>query len=317
MPNDNGNDHEGHWLKDASQRGAFYARLKSELELTKDEAHALLGIESFYEVDDPPEVVLGTLAVLMEWEHVAHQRAEEEAELFKDAAQLPEAPIIAWTKINIDGYDWSVTFRAGLDRDRMLTGLRSMRAMMELFTGAARRREWQAVVDYRSVPGPTKQPAKAEAKAPPTTPPSGPPPGPPTKAGWEGMEGTGPPSGGTYPVSKPPSGPHDYPSGEGRPPPPTEDQEVTFDLTAVVAQISGSGKRHYACQGGRFRRHGITGWPEVVEPSLKVLTGFDPAELEVGKPWDVSGFGLVAVAWQEAGKPNPSKVVAISKASGA
>jgi len=86
----------------------------------------------------------------------------------------------------------------------------------------------------------------------------------------------------------------------------------TFRVDSITAQVSPNGNRYYAVRGGRVKKHGATAWPEIAEPQLEALTGYDPINLEIGKPWDVTGFGIRAVGEIPPGKTYPNKITAFA-----
>ena len=111
------------------------------------------------------------------------------------------------------------------------------------------------------------------------------------------------PGPGNAPPAQPPTPPAGNGNGGG-----TE----TFMVDSITAQVSPNGNRYYAVKGGRVKKHGATAWPEIAEPQLEALTKYNPVNLEVGKPWDVTGFGIRAVGEIPPGKTYPSKITAFA-----
>lgn len=130
--------------------------------------------------------------------------------------------------------------------------------------------------------------------------PGGPPPGEPT-AGAPPSGPSAPPSGGPPPASStspPPNG------GNG-----TGEETVEFAADVLVAEMTSTGTRRYRVKGSRWGKFGVVCWPEVAEPKLEAITGWNPVQLEIAQDWNLKTYGITVVCVKEAGKSSPSKVI--------
>lgn len=128
----------------------------------------------------------------------------------------------------------------------------------------------------------------------------GPPPGGPT-AGAPPSGPSAPPSSGPPPASStspPPNG------GNG-----TGEETVEFAADVLVAEMTSTGTRRYRVKGSRWGKFGVVCWPEVAEPKLEAITGWNPVQLEIAQDWNLKQYGITAVCVKEAGKSGPSKVI--------
>jgi len=113
-----------------------------------------------------------------------------------------------------------------------------------------------------------------------------------------------------------PTGPP--PPPQATPSPPTASSSTgrnnteTFLVEKIQAQLTPNGNRKYATIGGKYRKYGVTAWPEVAEEDLDIITGYNPADLDAGQEWDVSGFGIVALCEHPADKEYPTKVLSFT-----
>lgn len=264
-----------HWIEDDMTHKKFWAYVKSDLGLTEDEVHRALGVESIKNFTDDKTAAM---TLLQNYAAGIVPRRVRDA-LSAQEIEHAEARVIAFCDLYApDGARISLTAREGARHDDLvattLALIDAAKTLVNVFN-----------FSVASQKPNNKQPA---AKKPPI--PARPaPPLPP---------GNGPPSSaqtGALPAGNS--------NGGG-----TE----TFLVDSVTAQVSPNGNRYYAVKGGRVKKHGATAWPEVAEPQLEALTQYNPSNLEIGKPWDVTGFGIRAVGEIPPGKTYPSKITAFA-----
>lgn len=192
---------------------------------------------------------------------------------------MPEAPVLAWTMFQKGPGKptWTVSIRGGLPPDVADYALRVTLEQVAKFEEYLEVNGYSAVYNGRSQMATPRPAQSAKQPAPPSVSPPGTPPAPQVK----------------------PS-----PQGNG-----LETFKVEYiSVDSITAAITESGKRNYKVRGGRVKKHGVTCWPEIAEPQLLELLEYDVKNLEVGQPWDVSGFNIQAVAIVPEGKQFPNKV---------
>ena len=82
---------------------------------------------------------------------MTEQTKTDEMVFTDNCSRLPEAPALAWTVFQSPaGFDWRVTFRAGLPEDQAVIALSQIRKMIEIFEKGAAGLNWLPIVDGRS-----------------------------------------------------------------------------------------------------------------------------------------------------------------------
>ena len=170
------------WVTTKDGRACFWATA-NELGLTKDEAHrALHFVESCYDFAgtlDEALALLGNYAELKAKTVETVTQAAQSNALFTMAAQLPEAPALAWTKFQKEpgSPTWSLTLRAGLPPEQ------ADEATREVLRQVARVEKWLDENHFRPVyhgseiaASPVRAPQQrppAKSKSTPPSPPTG------------------------------------------------------------------------------------------------------------------------------------------------
>ncbi len=187
------------WVTTQDGRARFWATA-NELGLTKDEAHQALNfVESCYDFTGTLDEALVLIARYAEMKIEAARRVAQTAQsnaLFTMAAQLPEAPALAWTKFQKqpDSPTWSITLRAGLPPKQADEATREVLRQITTVEKWLKDNKFRPVyhgseMAASPVPAPAqRRPAKAKGATPP----------PPTGAG-NGSPPPPPPSGSTPP----------------------------------------------------------------------------------------------------------------------
>lgn len=173
-----------HWIDSEKNRKGFWATAK-DLALEKDDVYTALGVES---VHDFPGTSLEAIACLHKYaDEVAGVEATiaeaqgsfempEGAELkhgtdevFKACKELPEAPVLIWTKFTDRmGFKWSITLRAGLTGELATEALRSVMEQIVLFHKAAKHNQWLPEGTYIQQWDKPSQPAQSTSSNAPT-----------------------------------------------------------------------------------------------------------------------------------------------------
>jgi hypothetical protein len=165
------------WITNDSGRKQFWANVTAA-GLDEDNAHEIFGVESMY---DYPGTLAEAIATLKEWEANKPQDAPTETEpdpapqddgladkLAYRCQQLPESPVVAWTKFETPGgFVWSLTLRAGLQPELARLALTQVREQIELFEKGAGIHKWLPVSDGRDVTALPVAPAGAQTPAAP------------------------------------------------------------------------------------------------------------------------------------------------------
>jgi len=148
-------EQKSHWIEDEHTRRRFWAYVRGDLGLSKDEVHAALAVASVKDYTGTP--------------------AEAKADVDKfaiiklgDLAQrLPESPVLAWTEFTSRaGLRWTVSVRGGLPAGLAALGLQQLEAQMDAVEALAQRRNGSAER--------TQQPQPATGAPPPPEPPTPP-----------------------------------------------------------------------------------------------------------------------------------------------
>ncbi len=175
---------QNEWITQSNKAKKFWATA-GDLGLSKDETHnALNFVESAYDFTGTLDEALALIAAYAELKAKAVRKVTEAAQsnaLFTMAAQLPEAPALAWTRFQKKpgSPTWSFTLRAGLSPEL------ADEATREVLRQIARVEKWLDDNHFRPVynghemaaspvPAPAQQQPPAKAKGtPPPPPPSG------------------------------------------------------------------------------------------------------------------------------------------------
>ena len=154
-------EQKAHWIEDEHTRRRFWAYVRGDLGLSKDEVHAALAVASVKDYTGTP--------------------AEAKADVDKfaiiklgDLAQrLPESPVLAWTEFTSRaGLRWTVSVRGGLPAGLAALGLQQLEAQMDAVEALAQRRNGSAERTQRrrlaaSAPPPPEPPTPpAQSGAP-------------------------------------------------------------------------------------------------------------------------------------------------------
>ena len=210
---------QNNWITNESGRKQFWKQA-SAAGLDDSNVHELFGIASMY---DYPGTLAEAIATLKQWQEqqaaaspgtaepspetqsdevspmpASVAQADDEAleRLAYRCQQLPESPVLAWTKFETPrGFVWTVSVRAGLPSDLLSRAMRQIGAQIGTFEKGAGELNWLPVTDGRDVVGLPPVPSR-EASAPPPALqgefPAGAPPAAPQQAGGNGKSGSDP-----------------------------------------------------------------------------------------------------------------------------
>ena len=272
-----------HWIENENTRKSFWSYTKNDLGLTDAEVHDALGIES---VKDYGGTKGNAVAALKKYAADKRRKARttEEARLAGSCSSLPESPLWASCKFRTrGGIEWCYTVRAGLQSDQYALALEMLVEQIEAFEEVVASHGWTAANGHARSQQPRQaaqpQPSAPSAQGGPPAPPA-----PPAPAQAQGGNGGGDGDGGSE----------------------------TFVVESITAEMTPNGNRCYAIRGGRCKKHGVKAWPDVADAQLLKLIDYDVNQLEIGQPWDVTGFNIQAVALLPEGKKYPTKVTAFA-----
>lgn len=98
------------------------------------------------------------------------------------------------------------------------------------------------------------------------------------------------------------------PAGQAAPPSTGQNGGGSF-ITDVIETEKRKGKTYFKVKGGRFTKHGVTVWPEVLEAA-----GFDPADFPVGEETQFVGHTAIFTNADpnDEGKVWPDKIIKIT-----
>jgi hypothetical protein len=250
-----------HWIEDTEARKRFWAFVKNTLNLTEDEAHTALGVESTKDFDGDmhtAKALLEDYAANVETYRIVNALQPQDQ-------QHAEARVVAFADIYApNGVCVSLTAREGATADSVALTALALVAAMETLEHLGWATNGRRKAKEKALPHAIAEPPEPVGNQPP----------------------------------QPPSGPGGNGAGS-----------ETFLVESIVPQVSPNGNRYYAVRGGRVKKHGATAWPEIAEPQIKAITNYDITNLEIGSPWDVSGWNIVAVGEIPEGKQYPTKVL--------
>lgn len=260
-----------HWIEENERdRKKFWATAR-DAGLDHAAVHELFDVES---MKDYVGTLVEALATVKEEKERLKKEEERQRSLAfaAECAHLPESPAVVWTKFQSKlGFVWSLTFRAGLTPESEREALSQLRRQVELFEAGAEKLNWLPVAnghDVTATPAPPQQKPARPGQSPP--PGGSAPPATPSVAGSGGNGGA-----------------------------------LSFEAQSLAATIS-DGKVYWRIKGGRFSKHGVNIWPEVLEAS-----GWDPDGLDPTTTYNVTGYTAHYVLND---KGNPGKVTKLDKA---
>lgn len=89
----------------------------------------------------------------------------------------------------------------------------------------------------------------------------------------------------------------------------TADGRERFLVEEIEAQLTQTQKPKFVVRGGRYRKYGVTAWPEVAIQVDGLFSDVHLEDLEIGDDWNAQGRNLYALAEVPEGKEFANKVV--------